>query len=130
MFSDIGKLILRLNVGGMMIFHGIYKAVYGVDGVRSMIEAMGMPGSAVYGVYIGEILAPIMLIIGFQVRIASVILILNMLVAIFVVTGGNIFGINQMGGWIIEPQAWYLFGAVAIIFLGSGRFALDIKKGH
>ncbi|MDO7252824.1 DoxX family protein [Helicobacter cappadocius] len=128
MLSDIGKLILRLNIGGMMLFHGIYKAMYGIEGVKGMIETIGIPGIVAYGVYIGEILAPIMLIIGFQVRIASVILILNMLVAIFAVTGGNIFGINQMGGWIIEPQAFYLFGALAIIFLGSGRFALDIKK--
>lgn len=128
MFSDIGKLILRLNVGGMMIFHGIFKAVYGIDGVRNMVESMGIPGFVVYGVYIGEILVPLMLIIGFQVRIASVVLIINMLVAIFAVTGGNIFALSATGGWIIEPQAWYIFGALSIIFLGSGRFALDIKK--
>lgn len=129
MFSDIGKLILRLNVGGMMIFHGISKAIYGIDGVRSMVESMGVPGFVVYGVYVGEILAPLMLIIGFQVRIASVVLIINMLVAIIAVTGGNIFAINATGGWVIEPQAWYIFGALSIIFLGSGRFALDIKRG-
>lgn len=129
MFSDIGKLILRLNVGGMMIFHGISKAIYGIDGVRSMVESMGVPGFVVYGVYVGEILAPLMLIIGFQVRIASAVLIINMLVAIIAVTGGNIFAINGTGGWVIEPQAWYIFGALSIIFLGSGRFALDIKRG-
>lgn len=129
MFSDIGKLILRLNVGGMMIFHGISKAIYGIDGVRSMVESMGVPGFVVYGVYVGEILAPLMLIIGFQVRIASAVLIINMLVAIIAVTGGNIFAINATGGWVIEPQAWYIFGALSIIFLGSGRFALDIKRG-
>lgn len=129
MFSDIGKLILRLNVGGMMLFHGISKVIYGIDGVKSMVEAMGVPGFVVYGVYIGEILAPLMIIIGFQVRIASVILIINMLVAIFAVTGGDIFGITSTGGWIIEGQAWYIFAALAIIFLDSGKFALDIKKG-
>lgn len=28
--NDLGLLLLRITVGGMMLFHGIHKAVYGV----------------------------------------------------------------------------------------------------
>ncbi|PAF46586.1 hypothetical protein BKH41_09020 [Helicobacter sp. 12S02232-10] len=129
MSEDIGKLVLRLNIGILMLFHGFYKVIYGIDGVKGMMEGMGFPSFFGYGVYLGEILAPIMLILGFRVKLASVLIILTMLMAIFVVTSGDIFGINQTGGWIIELQGLYLFGALSILFLGSGRFAFDIKKG-
>ncbi|PAF43163.1 DoxX family protein [Helicobacter sp. 11S02596-1] len=130
MFEDIGKLVLRLNVGILMLFHGITKAVNGIGGVEAMITGMGMPAFVAYGVYLGEILAPIMLILGFRVKLASILVILTMLMAIFAVTSGNIFAINQTGGWVIELQGLYLFGALAIFFLGSGRFSFDLKKGN
>ncbi|PAF41476.1 DoxX family protein [Helicobacter sp. 11S03491-1] len=128
MFEDIGKLILRLNIGILMLFHGIFKIIDGINGVSGLIEGMGLPAWISYGVFLGEVLAPIMLIIGFRVKIASILIIFTMLMAIFALTSGNIFILNEKsGGWIVELQGLYLFGALAIMFLGSGRFALDIK---
>lgn len=39
--TDLGLLVLRLNVGGLMLFHGIHKAVHGVDGIAGMLTALG-----------------------------------------------------------------------------------------
>lgn len=54
---DFGKLILRVCVGGLMLFHGIFKLQYGIDGVTGLLESRGLPTFMAYGVYVGEILA-------------------------------------------------------------------------
>lgn len=128
--ENIGKLILRLSVGVLLLPHGIYKILNGVDDVSGLVGGLGFPHFLVYGVYIGEVLAPIMLILGFRVKIASILVIITMLVAIFSLNhiSGGIFNIGKLGGWSYELQGLYLLGALAIFFLGSGRFALDIKK--
>lgn len=125
---DIGKLLLRLNIGILMLLHGLYKLSSGIDAVKMLISNIGMPSFMAYGVYVGEILAPIMIILGFRVKIATILIIATMLVAIFTTTGGNIFALSKTGGWIIELQALYLFGALSIFFLDSGKYALDLKK--
>lgn len=128
--ENIGKLILRLSVGVLLLPHGIYKIINGINDVSGLVEGLGIPHFVVYGVYIGEVLAPIMLILGFRVKIASILVIITMLVAIFSLNHihGGIFNIGKSGGWSYELQGLYLLGALAIFFLGSGRFAFDIKK--
>ncbi|PAF50805.1 DoxX family protein [Helicobacter sp. 13S00477-4] len=129
MFADIGKLILRFNIGVLMLFHGVYKVIHGIGGVEGLIGSMGLPSFVAYGVYLGEILAPLMIILGFRVKVAAILVVFTMIVAMFAVSGGDIFTLNQSGGWNFELQGLYLFGALSIFFLDSGRFALDIKKG-
>lgn len=53
--SDIGKLILRLALGLMMLFHGYAKITHGVGFIESKFMAMGIPAFFAYTVYIGEI---------------------------------------------------------------------------
>lgn len=42
--DDAGKLLLRLAVGGLMLFHGIHKLIDGVDGISGMLAARDCPG--------------------------------------------------------------------------------------
>jgi putative oxidoreductase len=77
-----------------------------------------------YGVYVGEILAPIMLIAGIYSRLGAVLVMANMLVAIGLVHMHDLFALTEHGGWRLELQGFYLFGALALVFLGSGRYAL------
>ncbi len=51
--DDAGKLLLRLAVGGLMLFHGIHKLIDGVDGISGMLAAQGLPGFIAYGVLVG-----------------------------------------------------------------------------
>ncbi|MFZ8579874.1 DoxX family membrane protein, partial [Klebsiella quasipneumoniae] len=39
--EDAGKLLLRLAVGGLMLFHGLHKLLDGVDGISGMLAAKG-----------------------------------------------------------------------------------------
>ena len=123
---DLGKLILRLCVGGLMLFHGIFKLQYGIDGVSGLLESKGLPTFMAYGVYVGEILAPLLILIGYQVRIAALIEIFTMLVAIYSVFGFSIFGLDSTGGWVIEHQLLYILPCLALFFMGGGRYGIGL----
>lgn len=127
--NDIGRLILRVTIGGLMLFHGMHKIFYGTEQVNRILTSVGIPAFFSFGVFIGEVLAPIMLIIGFKVRLAGFFVALNMLIAILLVHSSQLYEINQMGGWMLELNALYLLGAVAIMFLGSGHIAISKGRG-
>ena len=122
--ADVGKLVLRLALGIMILLHGIFKLQHGVGGIAGMLQGVGLPGFLAYGVFIGELIAPIMVIIGYQTRIGAVIIVGNMLVAIALAHMGQVFALGGNGGWAIELQGMYLFTAVALCFLGAGRYAM------
>ena len=79
--DDVGKLLLRLAVGGLMLFHGIHKLIDGVDGISGMLAAQGLPGFIAYGVLVGEVVAPCLLILGVLTRPAALVLAFTMVVA-------------------------------------------------
>ncbi len=122
--ADWGKLILRVSIGGMMLCHGIGTIVGGVDGVAGLFEGRGLPGFIAYGAYIGEVVAPIALIIGYYARPAAALLAFTMGTAILVAHPGDILALGDNGKWAIETPALFLFGGIAIAFLGAGRVAL------
>ncbi|MFA7084017.1 MAG: DoxX family protein [Arcobacteraceae bacterium] len=126
--SDFAKLLLRLMIGGLMLFHGIAKLNYGISSIEGLLASHNWPSFLAYGVYVGEILAPILLIIGFQTRISGFIIALTMGVAIYLVHSTDIFEITKTGGWAIELQMIYLISAVSIMLLGAGKFAFDKEK--
>ena len=121
----VGKLILRLSVGGLMLFHGISKLTNpgSVSFIGNKLADTGLPEALSYGVYIGEVLAPLMIIIGLLCRTGAALVAVNMLFAIFLVHAGDIFALSEHGGWRLELQGFYLFGSLAICFLGSGKYA-------
>lgn len=126
--TDLGILILRLSIGILMLLHGIAKLVYGAGGIEQMLEASGLPSFIVYGVYIGEVIAPLFIILGYGTRIAATIFAFNMIVAVGMAHAAEIFTLSSTGGLTIELQALYFFGAVVLIFTGGGKYALSSKK--
>ena len=52
--DDLGKLLLRLAVGGLMLFHGLHKLFGGVGFISGMLVEKGLPGFIAYGVFVGE----------------------------------------------------------------------------
>jgi putative oxidoreductase len=121
----VGKLLLRLTVGGLMLFHGISKLFNpGTVGfIGSKLAEAGLPEALAYGVYIGEVVAPLMIIVGLLSRAGAALIVINMLFAIILVHAGDLFALTEHGGWRLELQGFYLLGSLAIVFLGSGRYA-------
>lgn len=126
--DDLGKLIVRLCVGGLMLFHGVNKITNGVSGIEGFMESHGLPTLFAYGAYIGEVLAPLMIIVGYQVRIAAALEAFTMLVAIYVATGFEIFTLDNHGAWVIELHLLYMLPCIALIFMGGGRYGVRFKK--
>ncbi|MBE1851196.1 DoxX family protein, partial [Escherichia coli] len=68
---DTGLLLLRLTFGILMLFHGVAKIEHGVNWIVSILQAVGLPGFIAYGVYIGEVVAPVLIILGIFTRPAA-----------------------------------------------------------
>lgn len=122
--ADLGKLIIRLTLGGLMLFHGVAKLFNGISGIEGMLAGYGIPSVFAYGVFIGELIAPLMVILGYQTRIGALLIVFNMLVAIALAHGSELLALNGNGGWALELQGFFLFTALAVIFLGPGRYKL------
>ena len=128
--EDAGKLLLRVAVGFLMLLHGIAKMTNGVDGIEGMLEKNGLPAFIAYGAYIGEVIAPLFVIVGLFTRPAALVIAVNMLFAIFLAHADEIFSLGKQGGWAIELQGLYLFGALAIALLGAGRISFGGLRGR
>jgi len=124
--DDVAKLILRLGVGILLFFHGISKiGNAGTLGfIKAQLAAHGLPEVVVYGVFIGEVVAPILLVLGVYSRIGGFLVFGNMLFVFGLVHMGELFTLSPHGGWGLELQGLYLVGGLAIMFLGSGKFAV------
>ena len=125
MANDLGKLILRLTLGVLILLHGIAKISGGTDGIQKMLEGSGLPGFLALGVYVGEILAPILVIAGFYARVGAALIVVNMLFAVLLVHRADLFLLTKTGGWALELQAFFLFTAVAVALVGPGRFGIN-----
>lgn len=121
---DLGVFVLRMAIGVLMLFHGIAK-LKGIQGIENMLINAGLPAIMAYGVYLTEIIAPILIIIGFRTRLASAVYTYGVLFAIALVHSGDLFKLNPHGGWGIELLGLYLFGAIALFFTGGGQIALS-----
>jgi len=122
--DDTGRLLLRLTIGLLILLHGVAKLRTGVDPIAGMLTQQGLPGSLAYLVYVGEIAAPLLVIIGLWTRPAALVIAFNMIVALMLAHAAEIFKLGEQGGWAIELQALYLFGAIAIALLGAGRLSV------
>jgi putative oxidoreductase len=122
--NDIAKLVLRLTVGGLMIFHGMAKVIHGIPWLGAVVTGAGLPEFVKYGVYLGEVVGPLLLISGYRARIGALLVVVDMLFALCLGHRQQIFSIAEGGGWAIELPAFYLFAALAVFFAGAGRYSL------
>lgn len=127
MSQDSGKLILRLALGGLILFHGVAKLLGGVGGLTGMVTAVGLPSFVTYGVYIGEVIAPLLVLVGWYARIGAGLIAVNMLFAIGLAHRAELFSLSESGGWALELQGMFLFTALALALIGPGRFSLNVR---
>lgn len=122
---DIGKLVLRLTLGVLILLHGITKLGGGIHGITNMVTSAGLPGWVAYGVYVGEVVAPLLVIAGWFSRIGGGLIAINMVFAVGLAHRASLFELGSTGGWALELQGMFLFTAVAIACLGPGRYSLN-----
>lgn len=123
--TDSAKLLLRLALGLLILLHGIAKIQAGIGFISGMVTGAGLPAWLAYGVYVGEVVAPLMVIAGWYATIGAVIIAVNMLFAIGLVHQAELFSLGPQGGWALELQGMYLFTAIAVALLGPGRYSVN-----
>ena len=128
--DDSGKLLLRVVLGVLVLLHGIFKLSAGVGFIGGMLAKAGLPGGLAYLVFVGEIAAPLLMIAGFWTRAAAGVVVINMLVAFGLVHMADLFSMTKQGGWALELQGLYLFGALTVVLLGAGRFSVGGRTGR
>jgi putative oxidoreductase len=128
--NDVAKLLLRLTLGGLILLHGIAKLKGGPGFVMGVVDKAGLPSFVAYGVYIGEVLAPLLLIIGLWTRAAALVVAVNMVFALYLVHVPQFFTLSQTGGWALELQGLYFMTAVVVALLGAGRISVGGTAGR
>ncbi|MEH6537303.1 MAG: DoxX family protein [Psychroserpens sp.] len=120
-FTDLALLLLRLGFGGFLLTHGIPK-------INRLSDASGFPDPLGIGAMpslilclIGEVIAPILLIIGFKTKWAAIPAAITMMVAAFVVHAKDDLGTK-------EQALLYLIAFIVIFLTGAGKYSIDGMK--
>jgi len=111
----------------MILYHGIHKVLHGISGVRYLTTSAGLPEFFAYGIFIGELVFPVLIILGLYARVASLGLAFTMLMAIFLAFGASLFELNKFGAPVFELPFLYFMMSVCIFLLGSGKYAVNSK---
>ncbi|MDR0227658.1 MAG: DoxX family protein [Flavobacteriaceae bacterium] len=129
---NLGQFLLRLTVGILMLPHGIFKLINGHEKIIEQLQANGLPKLLWLGVPIGEVIAPLLLILGIFTRLSSTAIIVTMLMTFVLVHKTTGLSINlEKGAFNAELSLFYLFTSLVIILIGPGNYTiLNIKKSN
>lgn len=89
-----------------------------------MLAASGLPAFLGYGVYAGELVAPVLLLAGILTRAAALFIMINMVFAWYLGDAPETLHLDAQGGLMIEGLLFYFFSAIAVVFLGAGKYAV------
>jgi putative oxidoreductase len=129
-YEDAGKLVLRLAVGILILLHGIAKLRFGLGDVAPALERAHIPAIFGHLIYIGEVAAPILMIVGFWTRPAALVVAATMAVALVLGHPRELFQMTDHGGLLLEVQWMFLAGAVTVALIGAGRYSVGGAKGR
>lgn len=122
--DDAGKFLLRITLAGLTLFHGVDKLANGLGGVRQDLAGAGLPTVLAYGVYPGEVLAPILVLVGLWTRPAALVLAGSILFATVCAHPQHYASLTPVGGFAAEAYVFYVLVGAAIALVGAGRFSL------
>jgi putative oxidoreductase len=121
--ADYAALIMRVTMGLLFLFHGGTKLfVIGPAGTMAMFENhIGLPGW--FGLFIIalEMVGGICLIIGFNVRLASILLAGDLIGAIALVHIHHGFSASAGG---VEYVGFWTIALISQVLLGNGALAV------
>lgn len=119
-YVNLGMLILRVAAGWMIFrFHGLMKIEHFSEIAHRFANPLHIGSYASFLLVIfAEIICAPLVVLGLFTRWATIPLIIELLVLIFLVHGG--FGFRD-----VEVVIFYLAGFVTILLVGPGKISLD-----
>lgn len=139
---SIGLLVLRLGVAGYLLTHGRGKLEMLLAGQFEQFGdpvGLGSEASLVL-ITVAEFLCSLLVILGLGTRFAAAVIVVGMAVAAFVAHAQDPWTMEQgyklwvsgaAQSWASrEPALLYLIPALALVFTGAGRYALDALLGR
>lgn len=120
---ELPKVVLRVPVGAVFVFHGAMKVLNGVGGFASYLSTLGVPYPQIvsYIVIAAEFFCGLALIFGIFARWATLPLIATMVVAIAKVTGKHGFNMADNG---YEYNMVLIACLLVILAQGSGKWSI------
>ena len=120
--SNLAKLLLRIGFAGFMLTHGIPKMMKLFAGGTIQFPDplhVGATASLVLTVF-AEVICAVLVLVGYKTKWAALPLVITMLVAAFVVHGGDPWGKKEFA-------LLYAIGFTCISMFGAGKYSLDKK---
>ncbi|SDQ73023.1 DoxX family protein [Flagellimonas zhangzhouensis] len=117
----IGLALLRIVPSAFMISHGYGKLMNLISGNTEFANPFGIgQAPSLFLAVIGEVICPLLIIIGFKTRWAAIPAAITMFVAAFMIHAADPFGTK-------EKALLYLVIFIAIMLLGPGKYSVDKK---
>ncbi len=113
-------VLLRVTLAVLMLFHGWAKITNGVGGIESMLIKAGLPGFLAYAVFLGEVVAPLFLLVGLYVVLVALVVAMNMLVALVLVHTNRLLAAEQIGRLGAGVAGFFLVTAL-VVAMGTAR---------
>ena len=115
---DFGLLLMRVGFSVGMMTHGYGKFLKVIQGNFEFGDPIGIgPTFSLILVAIGEFIAPILIILGWKTRLATIFQTLTMLVAFSIAHDGDPFSRK-------EKAFVYLIAFLTLYFTGPGKYSL------
>ena len=123
MLANILDLIGRIFISSIFLLSGINK-IQNYEGSHSWVESLGVPGVLLIPAIVLEVLAPILIIVGYQVKISAAFL------SLFCIATAVIFHTdfsNQMQFVSFFKNIGLAGGFLFLVVNGTKDFSLDKK---
>ena len=119
--SKLGLTVLRVGLSLLMLGHGIPKISKLFESPIEFPDPLGVgPVVSLILTLVGEVICPVLIIIGFKSRLAAIPVIITMLVAAFIVHGSDPFQKKELA-------ILYALGFLVILIGGPGKFSINKK---
>ena len=117
---DIGLLIFRIGIAGLMLTHGTPKLIrfFGSEEI-TFADPLGLGQVFTFSFAVfAEFICAVLVLLGLGTRLAVIPLILTMGVAALLVHASDGFRVQEL-------PLLFLFGFLLLFFTGSGKYSLD-----
>ena len=123
MLANILDLVGRIFISSIFLLSGINK-IQNYEGSHSWMESLGVPGILLIPAIVLEVLAPILIMVGYRVKISAALL------SLFCIATAIIFHTdfsNQMQFISFFKNIGLAGGFLFLVIYGTKDFSLDKK---